>query len=323
MPFEDLVDVIETLKGRIEAHRQSLQANETRTRMALIDPLLRALGWDAEDPEQVVPEYESGSGKSGERADYALMGEGKPKAVIEAKKLGESLANHRGQMVNYANMAGIPYAGLTNGDTWEFYVCFGEPKPLEERRLLDVSISNDAAHKCALEMLLLWRRNLASGQPIEPSAPVLAGPVAPPPPRTEPSPEPIAAPPTEDWVALTELDIPPGSQGPLSIRFEDGQEASTAKSWQSLLVETGMWLDGKGLIPPDASIPSGRKRYVLHHKPIHPSEKKFWGPFRLPKSGTYLDVGIEGTIARRIRAARMLLEGCGQDPARVYVRIRT
>ena len=112
MPFDDLVHVIETLKERIGAHRQSLQSSETRTRMALIDPLLRALGWDTEDPALVLPEYESSG-----RADYALLGgAGKPSAVIEAKRLGESLANHRGQMVNYANMSGIPYAGLTDGN---------------------------------------------------------------------------------------------------------------------------------------------------------------------------------------------------------------
>ena len=44
--LDDLVGVIETLKARIQSHRQDLQANEIRTRMALIDPLLQVLGWD-------------------------------------------------------------------------------------------------------------------------------------------------------------------------------------------------------------------------------------------------------------------------------------
>ena len=160
MPFDDLVLVIETLKERIGAHRQSLQSNETRTRMALIDPLLRALGWDTGDPALVLPEYESSG-----RADYALLGgTGKPSAVIEAKKLGELQDKNRDQMSKYAYNAGIPYAGLTDGDRWEFYVCFGEPKPLKERLRLQVSISNDAPHACALKLLLLWHPNLASGQ---------------------------------------------------------------------------------------------------------------------------------------------------------------
>ena len=38
--LDDLVAVIETLKARIVAHSAGLQGNETRTRTALIDPLL-------------------------------------------------------------------------------------------------------------------------------------------------------------------------------------------------------------------------------------------------------------------------------------------
>ena len=44
MPLDALVNVIDTLQERIATHRQLLQDSETRTRMALIDPLLTALG---------------------------------------------------------------------------------------------------------------------------------------------------------------------------------------------------------------------------------------------------------------------------------------
>ena len=51
---------------------------------------------------------------SGRRADYALLGpNGQPVTTIEAKKLGESLAAHRMQMLNYSNASGVEYAGLT------------------------------------------------------------------------------------------------------------------------------------------------------------------------------------------------------------------
>ena len=85
--------------------------------------LLTALGWDTSDPGLVTPEYNL----SGERADYALLGTvGKASAFVEAKKLGESLAPHRMQMVNYANMSGVAYAGLTDGDRWELYTVFDQ-----------------------------------------------------------------------------------------------------------------------------------------------------------------------------------------------------
>ena len=248
-------------------------------------------------------------------------GAGKPSAIIEAKRLGESLANHRGQMVNYANMSGIPYAGLTDGNIWEFYDVF-DRKPLEERRLLHVSIANDAAHECALKLLLLWRPNLASGQPVQPSAPVLADSVGqePPPSVPEPSPEPVAPPSSEGWIALTEFDTPAGAPAPLAIRFPDGQEASTAKWWRSLLVETGLWLDRRGLIPPGSSIPSSSKGYMLHPSPAQPTGKKFAAPVHLPKSGTYLET--HGSAHGVVNRAHKLLKAFGQDPARVYVRPR-
>ena len=285
MPFEDLVQVIETLRERIEAHRQSLQSNETRTRMALIDPLLRALGWDTENPALVLPEYELDTSRdTTRRADYALLGvESKPAAVIEAKRLGAPLANYLDQMLTYASRAGIRYAGVTDGNHWEIYAVF-DPKPLDERRLLHVSIANDAPHECALNLLLLWHPNLASGQPLQPSAPVLAEPAdrEPPPPAPKPLPQPVASPPSGGWVPLTELDTPAHVQPPLSIRFTDGQEASIT-SWKSLLQETAMWLDSKGLLSRGSSIPSGAYRHVLHHNPVHPSGNNFTEPLWLPQ----------------------------------------
>ena len=55
----------------------------------MIDPVLRALGWNLENPEQVIPEYSTEVG----RPDYFLFYEEKqnytkPFIGIEAKKLG-------------------------------------------------------------------------------------------------------------------------------------------------------------------------------------------------------------------------------------------
>ena len=113
MGLDDLVGCIELLKERMQSYRAILEENEIRTRVVLIDPLLRALGWDISDPAMVVPEYKIDN----KPADYALLRpDGKPAAALEAKKLGEPLGSHRMQMLNYANMAGIEYAGLTNGN---------------------------------------------------------------------------------------------------------------------------------------------------------------------------------------------------------------
>ena len=163
MPLDDLVSVIEILRERLQTHRQVLEANETRTRMALIDPLLQALGWDTADPALVLPEYDL----SGNRADYALLdGTGKPVAVIEAKRLGETLAPHQIQFISNANQAGVTCAGFTDGNHWEIYQV-SDQSPIEGlyiRRTLNVSIADCPAHELVLKMLLLWQPNLASSQ---------------------------------------------------------------------------------------------------------------------------------------------------------------
>ena len=169
MLLDDLVGVIETLRGRITTHGATLRENETRTCMALIDPLLQALGWDTTDPSLVTPEYRVDVGW----ADYALRSVGnKPAAVIEAKRLESIVENHLDQAVGYCIQQGIAYAGVTDGSHWQLYRTF-EPVPLVEKLVLDVSIASAPAHEAALKLLLLWRPNVVSGQSVEANSPVL------------------------------------------------------------------------------------------------------------------------------------------------------
>lgn len=169
MGLNDLMDCINALKERLQSHYAVLHENETRTRMALIDPLLRVLGWDVSDPAMVLPEYKVNGGF----ADYALLlPDGKPAAVIEAKRFGESLAAHRVQMVTYATMAGIGYAGLTNGNHWLLYDIL-KPGQLDEKQMLNVTLAVEPAHAVALKLLILWRSNMASGQPVPASEPIM------------------------------------------------------------------------------------------------------------------------------------------------------
>ena len=103
MPLESLLGLVETLRERAQNHRDALTASEALTRYALIDPLLRELGWDTSDPAMVMPEYRSGSGS----ADYALLTNGSPAMMVEAKKLGTPLQDSVvAQGINYCLMEG-------------------------------------------------------------------------------------------------------------------------------------------------------------------------------------------------------------------------
>jgi len=116
--INDIVDIILKIKERIDKYKDLFQRNEMLVRYTLIDPFLRVLGWNTEDPDQVVPEYSTEVGVP----DYALKVDGEIVAFIEAKTLGKKWDILK--LVTYANAEGVPYVVVTDGDKWEVYDVF-------------------------------------------------------------------------------------------------------------------------------------------------------------------------------------------------------
>ena len=319
MVLGDLVGCIELLRGRMRSHRDALRENETRTRMALIDPLLRALGWNVFDPDVVTPEYKVGGGW----ADYALLHtDGRPAAIVEAKKLGEALGSHRMQMLNYANADGIEYAGLTDGNHWELYSVF-ERGQLDDRRKLEVEITNTPTHESALELLLLWRPNLASGKPVPAATPIL-GDTRPASTQTEvePTPSRIRAPAPRPvppgWVALSEFNPPSGSPCPAALRFWDGSEQALKYFYEMLTGVVGKLHSEGRLTVEDVPISFGSKRYIVHTEPVHPSGKEFGNAKRVEQTPFVVEAHFDSQQIRK--STKRLLQCCDRNPAEVHLR---
>ncbi|MCE2405394.1 MAG: hypothetical protein J4F43_09595 [Dehalococcoidia bacterium] len=280
--------------------------------MVLIDPLLQVLGWDTSEPSLVTPEYNV----SGRWADYALLSGGQPAAIIEAKKLDESLESHRMQMLNYSNASGIQYAGLTDGNRWELYEVFKQA-PLEERRILDVSIATSPSHRSALQLLLLWRPNLASGQPLPASVPLLSEPTQP----VSVSTVPKLAPPDlgQGWASLSEFVAQPGTKAPPHIRFPDGAQHEN-KFWVDVLAHTVQWLWKRGSLRTDnVPVKSSGKRYIVNTVPQHPGGNHFNAPRQV--AGTELSVEANISSQAAIANAKRLLTYCNEDASQVYLQL--
>lgn len=314
MALDDLVTQIELLRSRIAAHRNTLAENETRTRISLIDPLLHALGWDVADPAKVAIEY----GMSGGVADYALLqSEGKPVAIVEAKRLGTFLSSHRQQIVQYAVTSGIGYAVLTNGDDWEFYDVF-QRRPLEEKRTLEISIAKAKVQECALKLLLLWQPNLSSGQPVTANAPILNEPVIPPEPKPviiEPQPNP------DGWVALSEYNPSAGTKCPMTIRFWDKSERNL-NYWNEVLTLVVEHLyTTKLLQASDTPIPSrpGSKNCLIHTEPRHPDGTKMAYFRRIDGTPLFVNTHLNAMQIREY--TKQLLLRYKQNPSEVWLRV--
>ncbi len=337
--LDALVDCIEMLKTRIARHKETLGENEIRTRTALVDPLLSVLGWDLSDPDLVIPEYNV---KPKGRADYALlMEDGKPVAMIEAKKLGASLPQHRNQMLTYANSEGIPYTGLTDGDHWELYDVF-KPVPLNEKQLLDISISDNATHKNALKLLLLWRPNLGSGEAASANDPVYVDPSLDPsngsraaevkPLKDAPvgsssvEAKPIQDPPNGDypppdptWKALSDYDPPKGTLAPSTIRFWDNTEHAV-DAWIKVLVRIVEKLYNESVLRTEhAPIQWSPKTYGIHTKPVHPTGNKFATYEEIQDSGLFLNKNL--SASQMLKNTKKLLEHYKINPAKVFLKV--
>ena len=111
-------------RGRVQK-KAPVNNHETSTRYILIDPILRALGWDLSNPAECVVEHEvvRRANYPATRVDYVLMCEtSTPAVVIEAKRIDVESDDERAldQMERY--LQDIPTAMMavvTNGQYWE------------------------------------------------------------------------------------------------------------------------------------------------------------------------------------------------------------
>jgi len=160
MALESLLQLLETLSQRIDEHGAALKQSETLTRYALIDPLLRELGWDTADPAMVTPEYVSPSGS----ADYALFdtSAATPLMVVAAKPLGESLQDAITPGILHCITDGIRYFAVTNGQAWDVYETH-KPVPMEQKRVAAFDLQSMTAADARLQALALWRPNMLDG----------------------------------------------------------------------------------------------------------------------------------------------------------------
>ena len=252
MLLESLLECVNEIRKRIDAHGPALRKSEAQTRYALIDPLLRVLGWDTQDPNLVVPEYNSGNG----RADYALFSGGKPAMMVEAKSLDTPLQGVVAQGVQYCVMEGTGHFSVTDGRHWEIYETY-KAVPIDEKRVVSFDLKGQSPAEICLQALALWRPSVEVGRVGPGCAPVVVS-ISDQPTQPEP---PQPPPPMHDWTSLVELEPESGDPSPIEVMFPDGL-TSDLGSWRSMLVKVTDWLIGKGRARDRSPLPNSILRYI-------------------------------------------------------------
>ena len=158
--LSEFICLIENLRACAEKHRDYLANNEAATRACLVDPVLRVLGWDVSDPEQVQVEFKV----EGKAVDYALLGGGKPLVLVEAKSLGAKLKDDFWQLAVYAAKTGASSGVMANGDEWVFL----DPNNPSSPQKAKLHLLTDDARKCALLVLQHLDAAFPEAKPVPP-----------------------------------------------------------------------------------------------------------------------------------------------------------
>ena len=159
--LQPLHDVIVTVRAAINEHEETLSKDETKTRCILIDPILRALGWDVSFLQDVEVEYITLERK---KVDYALLSSDQaPLVLVEAKRLNEpNESKNLSQLLMYCIEAGVRYGVLTDGNHWQMYDT-SNVRPLEERRTMYVVLTSHQPAVAARHLLDLWKNYVREG----------------------------------------------------------------------------------------------------------------------------------------------------------------
>ncbi len=138
-----LMDELNRISDGISQKIKS-STNEARTRSYLVDPFIGALGYNIFDPSEVVPEYTADFGtKRGEKVDYAIMREGKPIILIEAKSAKTSLSIWQAsQLFRYYATTEARFGILTNGVKYQFYTDLEERNKMDRQPFLIIDMLN-------------------------------------------------------------------------------------------------------------------------------------------------------------------------------------
>lgn len=130
----DFREGLKSLAEKAKKENQKRELTEEATKMGLVAPMLRLLGYDVFDVSEVCPEYNAAYGRHKDaKVDYAILRDGRPVILVECKPIGEqNLDKWTSQLFQY--FAAVPeakFAILTNGNEYRFYT------DLEKEHIMD------------------------------------------------------------------------------------------------------------------------------------------------------------------------------------------
>lgn len=335
----DLKETLEIVIERMKKYRDLYEKSEESVRYQIVNPILKDLGWNPENPEEVQPNISTEEGVP----DYLLLKNEKKVLFIEAKKLSVDVEEKEiiRKLGQYCFGEGTKYGVLSNGVIWILFRAFQEGTTMAERLVWKVDLENDDMTASIRKLTTISKDNIENIETLikklqildeiwqslleEPKEliggliPVFEKLIKEGYPEYE-----FASLETEDFIKerVRELISPPAETAiegtTQSESFEErvrhgrmkiGKDAFEIRYSYEILINTANWLIKQGkLKPTDCPVGIGHKRNLINKEPKH----KYGGDFRAPKklpNGLWIDVNY--STAGCINTARRLLEKFG------------
>lgn len=331
----NLKETLETVLEKVKKYRDLYEKSEESVRYQIINPILKCLGWNPENPDEVRPNISSEEGVP----DYSLLKNEKKVLFIEAKKLlvdveEKEIIRKLGQ---YCFGEGMKYGVLSNGVIWILFRAFQEGTTMAERLVWKVDLENDDMTASIRRLTTISKDNIENIETfieklrildeiwqslLEEPREIIDGLI----PVFEklikegyPGYEFVSLE-IEDFIkervrelispsTETEGPLPPPEGGVRAGRMKIGKDIFEIRNSYEILITTANWLIKQGkLKPTDCPVGIGYKRNLINKEPKH----KYGGDFRAPKklsNGLWIDVHY--STAGCINAARRLLEKFG------------
>jgi hypothetical protein len=335
--LQEILETIKRAKQTIRAYRYALVGNQVLTRYALVDVLLKAVGWDVHDPAQVFPDWEMGH--TGQKADYALLDTaGRALAVVRVTPLSGFGVPDLAKFAVPAQESSIRFAILTDGNLWLVADTSPELEP-EDLEIMRVNLENDPENYLLLNFASLAPANLRElelayflhqkARSVESVSPqnghgrkMGSGTLTTPTTRKGstgpleiPTPEPATAPSqaqisSAEWQPVS--DLMNAITAPMMLRYPDSSVEGTQGSFQRMLAHLAEYIirHNKYFQAPVEDY-EGKKRFLINLIPAHKDGMPFGAKVML-FNGWYMETDYSPADSKK--NAIWLVQKAGENP---------
>ena len=167
MPTEEEMKerIVSFIKELREKGNKLEEYEETDTIQEIVLPLLARLGWNRDNKDEVKQQYRVDESRgSSTKVDFALRIKSANKVFIEVKRVKEQLQNHEDQLRDYVAVETVPFAILTNGKDWWFYLPSKEGR-WKEKKFYMLDIINEPPDEVTSKFIdFLSKENIATNR---------------------------------------------------------------------------------------------------------------------------------------------------------------